>query len=284
MSKKTITLALLTTAVLAAASLVAVAGDRPREGRSAARTQPPARPVEVGESSVPPVHIVQLKRVPARSVMETLQQLRKNRHADSALEQVALAVHEPSNSLIVIGPQELVQMIRSIADGVDKENPLPPEARTPRGMCPMCQKMRGGMGQGEGMEGGMGKGGMCPMCQKMRGGMGHGMGGGMGGMCPMCRQKRQGGGDEAPQGQPFRRPGMPSGQPEGAGAPEHRQPPKLQPPAAREIEGPHRPRPGSTDHLHSVEPEIQPDPPAAEEPATAPEPGDRDAAHRPAGE
>jgi len=139
-----------------------------------------------GKAESPPKPLVlHFKYIPAQSFVETLKQLGSNSPLGEALRQVPLALNEPANSVVVIGPPELYEFFAAIAKGLDQPNEFRDamqqqerqnmearqkleEARHKLGLPPM--QAPGGPGM-PGMRGPMGPmpgGGMCPNCPMNR--------------------------------------------------------------------------------------------------------------------
>jgi Spy/CpxP family protein refolding chaperone len=74
------------------------------------------------EGPPPKPLVVQFKHIPAQSFMETLKQLGRNEQVGDILSKVPMAVNEPANSVVVIGPPEVTEYLAAIAKGLDQPN------------------------------------------------------------------------------------------------------------------------------------------------------------------
>ena len=155
-----------------------------------------------GKAESPPKPLVlHFKYFPAQSFMETLHQLGGNPHLREVLKEVPIALNEPANSVVVIGPPELGELLAAIAKGLDQPN----EFRDA-----MQQQERQAMEARLKFEEARHKLGL-PTTQP--GPMGPMPGGWM---CPNCPMNRQG---PAPEMRERMRPGAPMGPPPGRPVP-----------------------------------------------------------------
>jgi hypothetical protein len=76
-----------------------------------------------GKAESPPKPLVlHFKYIPAESFVQTLKQLGSNSSLGEALRQVPIALNEPANSVVFIGPPELGEFFAAIAKGLDQPN------------------------------------------------------------------------------------------------------------------------------------------------------------------
>ena len=242
--------------VTAAALIALVAGPTAFAGEPRfAPGGPAVRPGSPPEGRPPKPLVIQFKNIPAESFLNTIKQLCQNPKIREAFEQLPIAINEPANAVVIIGPPEAAEFLGMIAQGLDQPNEFRMRERAlehedlkfrfgaaergfgpPQGRGPMMRQHGGPPGMGQG---GMGGCGMCPMMRPQggppegRGPMARPPAGPPEGRGPMMRQ--QGG---PPEGRgPMMR--QPAGPPEGPG-PMMRQPdgpaqgpgPMMRPPAA----------------------------------------------------
>jgi hypothetical protein len=77
---------------------------------------------EKSAAPAPKPMVLHFKYIPAESFMDTLHQLGNNPHVRDVLKEVPIALNEPANSVVVIGPPELAEFLGSIAKGLDQPN------------------------------------------------------------------------------------------------------------------------------------------------------------------
>jgi hypothetical protein len=80
-----------------------------RRGAPARRPGPPPKPV-----------VIRFKRVPAESFLHVLEQLARVPEVGEALKKLPVAVHEPSNSVVIIAPPEAAEMLMHLAAQLDQ--------------------------------------------------------------------------------------------------------------------------------------------------------------------
>ena len=77
---------------------------------------------EKAAAPAPKPLVLHFKYIPAESFMDTLGQLGNNPHVRDVLKEVPIALNEPANSVVVIGPPELGEFLGAIAKGLDQPN------------------------------------------------------------------------------------------------------------------------------------------------------------------
>ena len=214
--------------VTAAALIALVAGPTAFAGEPRfAPGGPAVRPGSPPEGRPPKPLVIQFKNIPAESFLNTIKQLCQNPQIREAFEQLPIAINEPANAVVIIGPPEAAEFLGMIAQGLDQPNEFRMRERAlehedlkfrfgaaergfgpPQGRGPMMRQ-HGGPPQGRG-----------PMMREQGGPPGMGQGG-MGG-CGMCPMMRQPAGPPEGRGPMMRQPGGPA---QGPG-------PMMRPPAA----------------------------------------------------
>ncbi|MCX5654701.1 MAG: hypothetical protein NTY65_08660 [Planctomycetota bacterium] len=129
-----------------------------------------------GKAESPPKPLVlHFKYIPAQSFMETLHQLGGNPHMREVLKEVPIALNEPANSVVVIGPPELGEMLAAIAKGLDQPNEfrdaMQQQERQAMEARLKFEEARHKLGLPTTQPGPMGPmpgGGMCPNCPMNR--------------------------------------------------------------------------------------------------------------------
>ena len=101
-------LLLVAAAMLAAVPLI-LAADPP------AKTEAPA--------PMPKPLVIKFKNIPAASFVETLKELgRNNKQLAEGLGKMPISLNEASNSVVIIAPAEVGEMLSNIAKGLDTPN------------------------------------------------------------------------------------------------------------------------------------------------------------------
>jgi Spy/CpxP family protein refolding chaperone len=234
--------------VTAAALIALVAGPTVFAGEPRfAPGGPAVRPGSPPEGRPPKPLVIQFKNIPAESFLNTIKQLCQNPKIREAFEQLPIAINEPANAVVIIGPPEAAEFLGMIAQGLDQPNEFRLRERAlehedlrfrfgaaergfgpPQGRGPMMRQ-QGGPPQGQGpmmrQQGGPSQG-PGPM-MRQQGGRPQGQG-------PMMRQQ---GGPPEGRGPMMRQQGGP---PEGRGPMMRQQggPPQGQGPMMRQQGGP----------------------------------------------
>ena len=233
--------------VTAAALIALVAGPTAFAGEPRfAPGGPAVRPGSPPEGRPPKPLVIQFKNIPAESFLNTIKQLCQNPQIREAFEQLPIAINEPANAVVIIGPPEAAEFLGMIAQGLDQPNEFrmreralehedlkfrfgaaergfgPPQGRgpmmrqhggPPQGRGPMMREQGGPPGMGQG---GMGGCGMCPMMRQPagppegRGPMMRQQGGPPEGRGPMMRQPGGPAQGPGPMMRPPAAPGMPA--------------------------------------------------------------------------
>lgn len=68
-------------------------------------------------------HVFRFEHIPAESFLDTLRRLGEHEEVGARLKRIPLALNEPANAVVVIGPPEVIEFLSIIAEGLDE----PPE-------------------------------------------------------------------------------------------------------------------------------------------------------------
>jgi len=75
---------------------------------------------ERGQRQGPEIRVVVMRHQPVHAAVETLEQLFDQEVFDDARKHLAIAVNEPGNALVLVGPEELVNHIEGLLEDLDR--------------------------------------------------------------------------------------------------------------------------------------------------------------------